>query len=83
MPWMETNVMDQRTEFVLRALRGVERFGDLCRDFGITRKTGYKWIRRYFLTLQSSDIPHSGRSESRDITDPTWMGWRKTDASSE
>ena len=47
MPWTETNVMDQRTEFVLRALRGVERFGDLCRDFGITRKTGYKWKERF------------------------------------
>lgn len=48
MPWSETNVMDQRTEFVLRVLRNAERFGDVCREFGISRKTGYKWKERFF-----------------------------------
>lgn len=48
MPWSETKVMDQRTEFVLRVLRNAERFGDLCREFGISRKTGYKWKERFF-----------------------------------
>lgn len=47
MPWQETDVMDQRTEFVLRAIRGRERFGDICREFGISRKTGYKWKERF------------------------------------
>lgn len=47
MPWQETDVMDQRTEFVLRVLRNVERFGDLCREFGVSRKTGYKWKARF------------------------------------
>lgn len=47
MPWQETNVVDKRTEFVLRALRDVERFGDVCREFGISRKTGYKWKQRF------------------------------------
>lgn len=40
MPWTETNVVDRRTEFVLRALQNAERFGEICRDFGISRKTG-------------------------------------------
>ena len=48
MPWSETDVMDQRTEFVLRVLRNAERFGDVCREFGISRKTGYKWKERFF-----------------------------------
>lgn len=39
--------MDQRTEFVLRALKNVERFSDLCQEFGIARKTGYKWEERF------------------------------------
>ncbi len=47
MPWTETDVVDQRTEFVLRALRNAVVFGDLCREFGISRKTGYKWRERF------------------------------------
>jgi transposase InsO family protein len=47
MPWTENHVVDQRTEFVLRVLRNVERFGDLCREFGVSRKTGYKWKERF------------------------------------
>jgi putative transposase len=47
MPWTETDVMDQRTEFVLRALKGTEKFGDLCGEYGISRKTGYKWKERF------------------------------------
>jgi len=47
MPWTETNVVDQRTEFVLRALRNTEPFSELCGEFGIARKTGYKWKERF------------------------------------
>ena len=47
MPWKETDVMNERTEFVLRALRGVEDFGELCQEYGISRKTGYKWKQRF------------------------------------
>src|ERR1700748_2058043 len=47
MPWTETCVVDKRTEFVLRVLRDVERFGDVCQEFGISRKTGYKWKERF------------------------------------
>jgi putative transposase len=48
MPWQERPVVDQRTEFVLRVLRGGEQFGEVCREFGISRKTGYKWKERFF-----------------------------------
>ena len=47
MAWRETNVMDQKTEFVLRAVRSGEPFGELCSEFGISRKTGYKWKQRF------------------------------------
>jgi len=47
MPWKESLVVDQRYEFALRAVKGVEKFGDLCREFGISRKTGYKWKERF------------------------------------
>jgi transposase InsO family protein len=44
---METPIVDQRTEFVLRSLRNVEKFSELCQEFGISRKTGYKWKERF------------------------------------
>ena len=48
MPWKETVVLDERMAFVL-ACREVpsESMAVLCRKFGISRKTGYKWIDRY------------------------------------
>ena len=41
MPWKECNVMDERLQFVARLLDG-EKMAVLCREFGISRKTGYK-----------------------------------------
>ncbi len=46
MPWREVNVMDQRIEFVLRALRS-DNFRALCQEYGISTKTGYKWRERF------------------------------------
>lgn len=47
MAWKATDVMDQKTEFALRAARGVEPFQGLCAEYGISRKTGYKWKERF------------------------------------
>lgn len=46
MPWKESDAMSERTKFVARLLDG-ERMSDLCREFGISRKTGYKLKERY------------------------------------
>lgn len=46
MPWKQTQAMDQRIEFVMKAL-SCSDFGRLCRDYGISRKTGYKWRERF------------------------------------
>ena len=46
MPWKELCVMDERIKFVGRLLDG-EKMTDLCTEFGISRKTGYKIYRRY------------------------------------
>ena len=46
MPWKECSVMDERTRFVGRLLDG-EGMSDVCRAFGISRKTGYKIWGRY------------------------------------
>ena len=46
MPWKESSVMDERLRFVARLLEG-EQMSLLCREFGISRKTGYKIFDRY------------------------------------
>ncbi len=47
MPWQESSVMDERVSFI-SAWRGEEEtLAELCRRHGISRKTGYKWIKRY------------------------------------
>ena len=51
MPWKECNVVDERLKFVARHLEG-EKMAVLCRDFGISRKTGYKIVERYEETSQ-------------------------------
>ena len=47
MPWKETNVLDQRKLFISRWLQEEDSFTELCEEFGIPRKTGYKWRARY------------------------------------
>src|SRR6201987_5740252 len=46
MPWKESSVMEERLRFVARLLDG-EPMTDVCREFGISRKTGYKIFNRY------------------------------------
>lgn len=47
MAWRTESVMDQRVEFVLRAKEGEEALAELCREYGISRPTGYLWLNRY------------------------------------
>src|SRR5271169_4413109 len=46
MPWKECSVTQERLRFVARLLDG-EGMSEVCRDFGISRKTGYKIFSRY------------------------------------
>lgn len=48
MPWARTDWMSERVKFIAAYLHHEpSSFIDLCQDFGISRKTGYKWVRRY------------------------------------
>jgi putative transposase len=47
MPWKETCAMTERMKFVALAEEGDETMAELCRRFGISRKTGYKLLARY------------------------------------
>ena len=47
MPWSETSPMDQRMQFIADYLRETLTITELCDLYGVSRKTGYKWIDRY------------------------------------
>jgi putative transposase len=47
MAWKSVEPMKQKLEFVLRAMSGNESFRELCVEFGIVPKTGYKWKERF------------------------------------
>jgi len=49
MPWSETSAMEQRVQFIRDWLTHKHHVSDLCARYGISRKTGYKWIERYML----------------------------------
>ena len=46
MPWNECKPMDERLRFIARLLEG-EKMALVCREFGISRVTGYKLFNRY------------------------------------
>ena len=47
MPWKATCHMDERVQFIARVLAGEDEMTALCREYGVSRKTGYKWLGRY------------------------------------
>ena len=46
MPWRESQTVNERMKFIVRLEAG-ESMSDLCQEFGISRKTGYKFWERY------------------------------------
>jgi transposase InsO family protein len=47
MPWKEIGVMDQKFSFVIKALSREIPFAELCKEYCIAPKTGYKWLKRF------------------------------------
>ena len=66
MPWSEVSVMDLRLEFVMLAEQPGANVSALCRRFGISRKTGYKWLSRARSgPMDLSDLSRRPRSSPR------------------
>ena len=61
MPWKVSEVKDQRIGFVARALGGERPLSGLCREFGISRPTGYHWLRRYQEVGSFSELEERSR----------------------
>lgn len=87
MPWRERSPVDLRAQFISEYLEGFCSMADLCRDYDISRKTGYKWVFRYEtrglmgLVDQSRRPHHSPRATDEAVRDaivaarrrhPTW-----------
>ena len=47
MPWRESCAMDERMRFIVEHMSNEWTMTELCERFGISRKTGYKWLERY------------------------------------
>lgn len=86
MPWKESDTMSERMKFVARLLEG-ERMSDVCREFEISRKTGYKIFERYKKTGLEGLVNQSRSAKRRAnqtpqnvveavlevrLTHPTW-----------
>ena len=61
MPWKATCPMEERMRFVVYYLEHEWPVAALCREFGISRKTGYKWISRY---LEDPEVGLDERSRA-------------------
>lgn len=68
MPWQEVRPMDQKIRFISDYLNEYFTFTELCTRFGISRKTGYKWVSRYLVTGSLNDLsrkPHNSPAQTR------------------
>lgn len=74
MPWKETDVSRERVRFVVEAGSGREPLSQVCRRFGISRKTGYKWLARWRDVSHLCELKElSRRPRSSPFQTPSWL----------
>lgn len=61
MPWQETSKMEQRQHFINTVLENQRPFKDICSEFSISTKTGYKWFNRFKQDGYTGLMDHSRR----------------------
>lgn len=75
MPWTQTDPMCERAKFIFAFKEGVYSMAELCERYGISRKTGYKWLSRYEAegleglsehSRAPRSIPHRTSKETED-----------------
>ena len=69
MPWKEQRLETMREEFVKRVLAHEKSKSALCREYGISRPTGDKWIARYLAGEKMNDLSRAPKSRPNK-TDP-------------
>lgn len=81
MPWKEASVMSLRAEFLALARRPDQPVAPLCRRFGISRTTGYKWLRREAAAEPLADRsrrPHRSPGQTADEVQARIVALRQT-----
>jgi putative transposase len=61
MPWQSSTPMDQRVQFVADHQRAIFSMSELCERYGVSRKTGYKWLAYYDVDGAAGLADHSRR----------------------
>ena len=81
MPWKESRIVDQRLQFLSSYQKEETSFADLCREFGVSRPTGYRWVNRYKEVgpeglLDLSRKPHSCSHATPDAIEQAILALR-------
>ena len=80
MPWEEKVIVTMREEFVKRVLSHEKSKAELCREYGISRPTGDKWIERYLNgqpLCDQSRAPHIVGNKTDDEVEKFIVEYRK------
>lgn len=80
MPWKEKVIVTMREEFVKRVLSHEKSKAELCREYGISRPTGDKWIERYLNgqpLCDKSRAPHIVGNKTDDDIEKFIVDYRK------
>jgi putative transposase len=64
MSWKHVRLQRVRSEFVMLAKEPDTYMSEVCRQFGISRRTGYKWLRRYEADGMAGLLDRSRRPRS-------------------
>ncbi len=67
MPWQEESTMELRRQFMQDVQSGATPITELCVAYGISRKTGYKWLTRY----EAGGLTALGDQSRQPRTSPT------------
>lgn len=77
MPWNETEPMTEKERFVTLSQTGRFTVGELCHDFGISRKTGHKYLKHYRSEGRDGLADRSRRPRSDTYVRATWEDGRR------
>jgi len=82
MPWRESCPMDERVKFIAAYLKGEIGLARLAESFGVSRRTGYKWIERYTqggvaALANRPPIPHRNPRATKEEIVSLLVGARK------
>ena len=82
MPWQEVSTVSLRQEFVTLVQQGTVSISELCRRYGVSRKTGYKWLQRARTEgaaglTDRSRCPHRSPCQSAPIVEAAVVALRR------